>query len=73
MARKSFKYWENIKRKQEAGNIHWKQEVSGQNGRDGISDFYKQCIVLDTLFIDVTNDSPYTPRPHSQNNGPMQF
>ena len=37
LARKSFKNWENIKWKWEAGNIHWNQEVSGQKGRAEIS------------------------------------
>ena len=37
LARKSFKIWENIKRKWEARNICRKQEVSSQNGRVGIT------------------------------------
>ena len=37
MKRKSFKNWDNIKRKWEATNIRQKREVSDQNGRVGIS------------------------------------
>ena len=37
LARKSFINRENIKRKREARNIRRKREVSGRNGRIGIS------------------------------------
>ena len=64
LARKSFKMRENIKRKWEARNICWKQEVSSQNGRVGISlEFHcKNFFLLKSVCTwYVFLKSPYTP------------